>query len=96
VVASLPSNKSPGPDGFNMDFIKKCWPIIKGDFYNLGDAFYSGTVCLEGINGSYITLIPKVDAPSKVSDLGQFHCWITLSKSSQNFWLTDYNRLIWG
>jgi hypothetical protein len=24
VVASLPSNKSPGPDGFNMDFIKKC------------------------------------------------------------------------
>jgi hypothetical protein len=24
VVASLPSDKSPGPDGFNTDFVKKC------------------------------------------------------------------------
>lgn len=29
VVANLPSDKSPGPDGFNTDFIKKCWHIIK-------------------------------------------------------------------
>ena len=28
VVKALPSDKSPGPDGFNTDFIKKCWPII--------------------------------------------------------------------
>jgi hypothetical protein len=29
VVANLPSDKSPGLDGFNTDFVKKCWPIIK-------------------------------------------------------------------
>jgi hypothetical protein len=29
VVANLPSDKSSGPDGFNTDFVKKCWPIIK-------------------------------------------------------------------
>lgn len=68
VVANLPTDKSPGPDGFNTDFIKKCWPIIKEDFYNLCDAFHCGIVCLESINGSHITLIPKVDAPSIVSD----------------------------
>jgi hypothetical protein len=28
VVKSLPSNKALGPDGFNTDFVKKCWPII--------------------------------------------------------------------
>jgi len=32
VVKSLPSDKAPGPDGFNTDFIKKCLPIVKQDF----------------------------------------------------------------
>ena len=39
VVCSLPSDKSPGPDGFNTDFMKRCWPIIKEDFYELCFAF---------------------------------------------------------
>jgi hypothetical protein len=32
IVAKLPIDKSPGPDGFNDLFIKMCWPIIKVDF----------------------------------------------------------------
>lgn len=68
VIASLPPDKSPGPDGFNTDFIKRCWPIIKYDFYALCQAFFDGDVCLESINGSYITLIPKSDGPISASD----------------------------
>lgn len=68
VVSSLPSDKSPGPDGFNTDFIKRCWPIIKQDFYAMCQTFHSGDLCLQSINGSYITLIPKVDGPMKASD----------------------------
>lgn len=63
----LPSD-TPGPDGFNTNFVKKCWPIIKADFYAFCDAFHNGSICLHSINGSYITLIPKVDAPSKAGD----------------------------
>jgi hypothetical protein len=40
IVAKLPIDKSPGPDGFNGLFIKKCWPIIKVDFYARFDGFY--------------------------------------------------------
>jgi hypothetical protein len=37
VVAHMPSDKSPGPDGFSGLFLKVCWPIIKYDFYRLCD-----------------------------------------------------------
>lgn len=68
VVKHLPSHKAPGPDGFNTDFLKKCWPIISEYFYRLFDDFYSGHICLQSINGSYITLVPKKDDAQRVSD----------------------------
>jgi hypothetical protein len=68
IVAALPSDKSLGPDGFNTNFIKKCWPIISQDFYDLCDQFYHGGVCLRSIIGSYIVLIPKKDNASLVGD----------------------------
>lgn len=61
IVKSLPSDKSPGPDGFNTDFIKKYWPIIKEGFYNLCTAFYNDNVCLQSSNGSYVTLVRTQD-----------------------------------
>ena len=68
VVRSLPSDKALGPDGFNTDFTKKCWTIICEDFYRLCNAFYSGDVCLQSINGSLITLVPKHDNAIRFSD----------------------------
>jgi hypothetical protein len=59
VVKDLPINKAPGPDGFNGKFLKKCWPIIKEDFYKLVDDFYNEKINLESINTAFITLIPK-------------------------------------
>jgi hypothetical protein len=47
---------------------KKCWSIIRQDFYNLCEAFYAGGLCLQSINESHITLIPKKDGPRRVSD----------------------------
>ena len=68
VIKNLASDKAPGPNGFNSDFIKKCWHIICDDFYNLCNAFYIGDVCLQSLNGSHIILIPKHDHAVKVSD----------------------------
>lgn len=60
VVKQLPNDKSPGPDGFSNDFIKKCWPTIKEDFYKLCWGFQNSSVCLQSINNSFITLSPKL------------------------------------
>jgi hypothetical protein len=68
VVKNLPLDKSPGPYGFNTDFVKRCWPIIKQDFYDLCAAFHQGKISLQRINGSHITLLPKVAGPRKVSE----------------------------
>lgn len=40
VIKALPSDKAPGLDGFNSDFIKHCWDIIAEDFYKLIDDFF--------------------------------------------------------
>jgi hypothetical protein len=68
VIKNLPTNKSPGPDGFNIDFVKKCWSVIAPEFYDLRDKFYEGSICMQSINDSYVTLIPKNSSPVSVGD----------------------------
>jgi hypothetical protein len=68
VVKLMPANKAPGPDGFNGDFFKKYWDIIKKDVYQLCDEFFLGVDNLQLINNSYITLIQKVNNPTRIND----------------------------
>lgn len=68
VVRNLSNDKALGPDGFNNEFIKKCWHFIKEDFYALCTAFQNNSACLQNINDSYITLIPKVDGAQRVGE----------------------------
>jgi hypothetical protein len=89
VVKALPSDKSPGPDGFNTDFVKKCWHTIKQDFNFLCDVFFDGNVCLQSINGTHITLVPKMMEQSGSMILGPYHFSILLLRSLLRFWLID-------
>ena len=68
VVREMPSDKAPGPDGFNGHFLKSCWHIVKEDIYSLCNEFYEGKLNLESINSGYITLIPKIGSPESVND----------------------------
>jgi hypothetical protein len=68
VIKNLPTNKLPGPDGFNIDFVRKCWSVIAPEFYELCDKFFEGSICMHSINGSYMNLIPKNSSPASVCD----------------------------
>jgi hypothetical protein len=72
VIKDLKNDKSHGPNWFNTYFMKKCWPVIKQDFYDLCSSLYEHNIYLRSINNSYITVIPKVDNPATVNDLDQF------------------------
>jgi hypothetical protein len=59
VVFEMNPDKSPGPDGFQVFFYKKCWDIIGVDLWKAIEASRNGGALLSEINHSFITLIPK-------------------------------------
>lgn len=52
-------NKSPGPYGYNLDFYKECWAIVKEDFMRMLNEFYFNGKLVSGSNPSFIVLLPK-------------------------------------
>ncbi|GMI72472.1 hypothetical protein HRI_000916500 [Hibiscus trionum] len=62
------SNRAPGPDGCNLGFFKKFWPLLKNDIMHFFDEFHCERDWEAGINHSFITLIPKVDNPESLDE----------------------------
>jgi len=56
-------SKSPGPDGFNFNFIKKSWEFIEGEVMTIMNQFHDTGVVPKGCNASFIALVPKVRDP---------------------------------
>lgn len=53
------STKSPGPDGFGLDFFKDYWEIFRVDLLRVFSEFHANGKLAKGSNSSFITLIPK-------------------------------------
>ena len=46
----MPPDKALGADGFNGQFLKSCWNVIKEDIYKLCFDFFDGKLNLESVN----------------------------------------------
>ena len=57
----MQNGKAPGPDGFNVDFFKACWNIVKQDILNVVEDSKMNRTILKVLNTSFISLIPKQD-----------------------------------
>lgn len=53
------NSKSPGPDGFGMEFYKHSWDIIKDDLLRFFVEFHANGKLVRGSNSSFVVLIPK-------------------------------------
>ena len=60
--------KSPGPDGFNIEFIKACWQVVKKDITEAIQEFSQRNHIPRGCNSAFISLIPKKLDASDLSD----------------------------
>ncbi|KAL5722191.1 hypothetical protein ACHQM5_005739 [Ranunculus cassubicifolius] len=65
----LKGDKSPGPDGFPIISLRKCWDFIKEDIMKVVDEFQHECFLDWRLNNTFIRLIPKVDC---VEDVGDF------------------------
>lgn len=59
VVSEMEGDKTPGPDGFSISFIQKCWDIIKYDLMEVLEEFYYSEEFYEHLNETFTVLIPK-------------------------------------
>ncbi len=55
----MQNGKALGPDGFNVDFFKTCWSIVKHDILNVVEDSRGNHTILKALNTSFIALIPK-------------------------------------
>ena len=61
--------KAPGPDGFQAVFFQRYWHIVEGEVCSTVLRVLQGSELPEGMNNTYITLIPKVPNLEKVTQL---------------------------
>lgn len=59
---------APGPDGFPLGFIKQQWNLLGDDVVALVQGFFTSKKLPEGINHTYLSLIPKVAKPITPSE----------------------------
>ena len=59
---------APGPDGMSPIFYKSFWHIVGEDVTAMVLKVLNSNVVPESLNSTFITLIPKVEQPRKVSN----------------------------
>ena len=80
VLFRMPSNKSPGPDGYTTKFFKASWSIIGLDFTTAVQSFFSKGFLPKGLNTTILALIPKKDIATEMKDYRPISCCNILYK----------------
>eukprot|EP00253_Pinus_taeda_P028731 PITA_28731 len=62
VIKDVQNGKATGPNGFNVDFFKACWNVVKHDILDVVEDSKRSRSILKALNISFISLIPKQDS----------------------------------
>ncbi|XP_057762865.1 uncharacterized protein LOC130982786 [Arachis stenosperma] len=63
------SSKAPGSDGYNMNFIKKCWEEIGVEFTKAVMTFFETARLPADFNVTWIALAPKFVGTKEINDI---------------------------
>ena len=65
------SSRAPDPDGYNFNFVKRCWNQIGEDFIDYVSSFFVTDCAPNGANITWVTLAPKIDEARTSRIIGQ-------------------------
>ena len=71
---SMPHNKAPGPDGYQVEFYRAAWSVIKEDFIIAVQSFFLFGFMPHSINATLLSLVPKCTNAEKLSDFRPIAC----------------------
>ena len=74
VLFAMPSNKSPGPDGFPCEFFKTAWPVVAHDFLVAVQSVFKYGVLPRGVNSTILALVPKKTDLLEMKDYRPIAC----------------------
>ena len=80
VLFSMPSQKSPGPDGFPSDFFRTAWPVIGDDFIVAVQSVFRYGFLPKGVNSTILALVPKKVDSMEMKDYMPIACCNVLYK----------------
>jgi len=80
-IWSIPSIKSPGPDGFNTCFYKTCWLVLGTQVCLSIKEFFSTGIPPEELNTTRIVLIPKIQSLKTAFDFKPIACYNLIYKT---------------
>lgn len=81
VIFSMPSDKSPGPDGYTSEFFKESWEVVGRDVTVAIQSFFTQGFLPKGLNSTIFTLIPKKEKAEELKDYRPISCCNVLYKA---------------
>lgn len=91
---AMPSNKSPGPDGFTVEFFKSSWSIVGADFTCAVQSFFQYGFLPKGINSTILTLIPKRTDAKEMKDYRPISCCNVLYKTISKIVANRFKKIL--
>ncbi|XP_010513198.1 PREDICTED: uncharacterized protein LOC104789158 [Camelina sativa] len=70
----MPTDKSPGHDGYTVEFLREAWSIVKADFITAVQSFFVYGFIPKGINTTILALIPKKKIVTEMKDYRPISC----------------------
>lgn len=80
VLFSMPSNKSPGPDGYPSEFFRTAWPVLRHDFTVAVQSVFRYRFLPKGVNSTILPLVPKKVDSLEMKDYRPIACCNVLYK----------------
>ena len=94
VLFSMAADKSPGPDGYTMEFFKATWNITGKDLVVAVQSFFDKGFLPKGINSTILALIPKKNDAITMKNYRPISCCNVIYKVISKLLANRMKRLL--